>query len=111
MRRKPLGESTDFHAARAKKLLDDSWRDIERMPPTCRGGVVMAARAFANAERAQGHLASIGDRRERAEHTELYGSANRASKAAWEAVQFFASVCEAPYSKTRKQPLTSRRKR
>jgi hypothetical protein len=111
MRKKCLGAPTDFHAARAKRLLDQAWLDLERMPPTCSGGIRLAARAHGYAQRAQAHLAAIDDRREREAHTHLYGSANRASNAAQKAINFFAMVCEAPHSETRDRPLTSRRRR
>jgi hypothetical protein len=94
----------------AQHELDKAWGDLERMPPTCRGGITLAARALGYAERAQGHLASIEDPRIREEHTKIFGSANRAAQAAHETVQFFAGVCEAPGREAGERPLFSRAK-
>jgi hypothetical protein len=107
-RSRSLGSPESDHIASAKKLVDDAWLDLERMPPTCEGGITLASRAFANAQRAQAHLQSVDDRALRKKHTKLYGLANRASNAAWETITFFKTTCKAPYPKAGERPLFSR---
>jgi hypothetical protein len=105
-----LGSSEKDHARAAKSLLNDAWTDLERMPPTCRGGIVIAARALGYAQKAQSELASIDNRRRRHLLTDLYGSANYAANAAWKTINHFAGICDAPYPRTRDVPMFSRGK-
>jgi hypothetical protein len=108
MRKRPLGSFDADHVAQARHNVKEAWDALERMPPTCYGGIQTAARALAYAERAQGQLASIEDRKVREDHTEIFGAANRAAKAAHETVQFFAGVCQAPGREAGDRPLFSR---
>jgi len=105
-----LGSAEKDHTQRAKKLLQDAWTDLERMPQTCYGGILMAARAKGYVERASAHLNAIVDRATRKRINNLYGSRNYASRAIQETIQFYASVCDAPYSKVDDRPLFSRAK-
>jgi len=109
-RRFGLGSSDATHVAAAQHLVNEAWGDLERMPPTCRGGIAMAARALGSAERAKGHLDSIESGSARAENNETFGLANRASRAAHETLEFFAGTCAAPYDSTKRVPLFSRGK-
>lgn len=109
-RRARFGSSDSTHVGAAKHLVDQAWVDLERMPPTCRGGIEIASRALAHAERAKGHLDSIEDRGVREHNNEVFGMANRASNHAHETLQFFAGTCTAPYDATKRVPLFSRGK-
>lgn len=107
-RRRGLSGSDEFHVDAAKKSIDAAWLDLERMPPTCEGGIRLATRAYAAAQEAKAHLWAIDDRQA---HTELFGDANRATTAAWKTVNHFAGVCRAPNREAAKRPLFSRDRR
>lgn len=109
-RRMRFGSSDATHVAMAQRLVNDAWVDLERMPPTCRGGISVAARALGSAERAKGHLDSIEGEGTRAGNNETFGLANRASRAAHETLEFFAGACTAAYDSTKRVPLFSRGK-
>jgi hypothetical protein len=109
--RKTLAGSDDYHVAQAERLINDAWVDLERMPPTCEGGIVLSSRARANAERAAVHLQAITDREVREQHTKLFGLAHRAADAATKTVTFFSHTCKAPHREAADRPLFSRRKR
>ena len=101
-----LGLNDPDHAVQAQKSIDAAWVDLERMPPTCEGGVMLAARAYANAEKGMAHAWAITDR---AKHEKMFGLGNRALKASWETLQFFALSCKAPHGVASERPLFSRR--
>lgn len=107
-RRRHLGAAVEVHAASAKKAIDDAWLDLERMPPTCRGAITLAARALGNAERGLAHAWSIEDRQERESRSGLFASGNHAVKAAWETIQFLSATCDAPHRQAAERPLFSR---
>jgi hypothetical protein len=102
-----LGEPDDVHVAAAQHAIAEAWNDLERMPPTCYGGIRMASRALANAEKGLAHAWAISYGA-RAQHNELFGLGNKATKAAWDTIQFFGSVCEAPNRAAADRPLFSR---
>lgn len=110
MKRSRFGSSDATHVAMAQRLVNDAWADLERMPPTCRGGIEVAARALGSAERAKGHLDSIAGEGTRAGNNETFGLANRAARAANETLSFFAGACKAEYDSTKRVPLFSRGK-
>lgn len=107
-RNRGLGLSAADHLTQAKRLVNDAWNDLERLPPTCEGGINIAARALASVTEAGTHLASIEDRNTREANHELYGDKNRAGAAAWKAIQFYARTCKAPHAKASKRPLSRR---
>ena len=109
-RRFSLGSADATHVYAARDLVNKAWGDLERMPPTCRGGIEMASRALGYAERAKGHLDSIEGEGTRAGNNETFGLANRATRAANETLNFFAGTCAAPYDTTKRVPLFSRGK-
>ena len=105
-----LGSPDSTHVDAARHNVNAAWNDLERMPPTCRGGIEVASRVLGYAEKAQAHLSSIEDPSMRAANTKLFGYANLAAKAAHETVQFFAGTCEAPGRAAGERPLFSRAK-
>jgi hypothetical protein len=111
MKRRGLGGDDVDHLARAANYVQKAWLDLERMPPTCEGGIRIASRAFSYAERAQAELSAVEDRQLRARHSETFRQANSASNAAWETINFYAGICRAPYNQTRKVPMFSRRRK
>lgn len=109
-RRINLGSADATHVYAAKHLVNQAWGDLERMPPTCRGGIEMASRALGYAERAKGHLDSIEGEGTRAGSNETFGLANQATRAANATLNFFAGTCTAPYDSSKRVPLFSRGK-
>ena len=110
-KRRGLGSPDGHHASQGAKLTADAWRDLERMPPTCEGGIQLASRALANANRAQAHLQSIGGRTERERFSDVFGDANRAAHAANKTLNFFARTCKVSGRKAADRPLFSRHKK
>jgi len=110
MRRGGLGASDSDHASVGTRHINDAWRDLERMPPTCEGGIQVASQALANAQRGMAHLQAIEGEGTRAGHNEAFGLGNRATRAADETLRFFARVCKAPHGEARERPLFSRGK-
>lgn len=109
-RKRGLGSSAADHITQAKRLVNEAWNDLERLPPTCEGGISLAARALANASEAGTHLNAVENRDVRDAHHELYADKNRAGAAAWKAINFFARTCKAPHGKAAKRPLSRRLK-
>lgn len=109
-RRGGLGASDSDHAAVGRRHIDDAWMNLERMPPTCEGGIQVASRALASAERGLAHLHAIEGEGTRAGNNESFGLGNRATHAAGQTLDFFSRVCKAPYGESREVPLFSRSK-
>lgn len=109
-RRGGLGASDSDHASVAKNHINEAWRDLERMPPTCEGGIQTAARALASAERGLSHLHSIEGGGTRTENNEAFGLGNRAAQAASQTLNFFSRVCKADHRAAGERPLYSRGK-
>lgn len=109
-RQNGLGSADDIHLAEAKQEINQAWDTLERMPPTCEGGIQMASRAHALAERGIASAHSIEDRATREANTDLFGLGNRALTASWETVRFYAQTCKAPHREAADRPLFSRAK-
>ena len=109
-RSRALASPAEDHIEAATRLVHEAWVDLERMPPTCSGGIALASRAYANVREAQAHLQSVSDRKIREENSELYGLANQGGRAALETLNFFKHTCKAPHGEARERPLYSRAK-
>jgi len=109
-RRGGFGASDSDHASVGARHIADAWVDLERMPPTCEGGIQVASRALANAERGLAHLHAIEDAGARANRNDVFGLGNRAAKAADQTLTFFSRVCKALHGEARERPLFSRGK-
>jgi hypothetical protein len=109
-RRRGFGSSEATHLTQAKQLVSSAYNDLERLPPTCEGGVQVAARAYGSVREARAHLDAIETRTLRADNDDLFGMLNIADKAAWDALRFFSTTCKAPHREAAERPTTSRAK-
>ena len=115
-RRGGLGAPDSDHLQIGVNHIHHAWNDLERMPGTCEGGIQVASRALASAERGLAHLHAIEDRGMREAESKTFGLGNRATFAAGRTLDFFSRVCKAPGGEARaamfnrREPTKTRRR-
>lgn len=109
-RSRGLGSPEATHVEAAKHALKEIWTDLERMPSTCEGGIMVTTRAVERMGEARAHLNTL-TQQQRANNTDLFGQLNYVSKALHETSQFYGRSCVAPGRVAGERPLFSRSRR
>lgn len=109
-RSRGLGSSEAVHLDAAKHALKEVWTDLERMPSTCEGGIMVTARAVERMGEARAHLNTL-TQQQRADNSDLFGQLNYVSNALHETSQFYSRSCVAPGRAASERPLFSRGRR
>lgn len=109
-RSRGLGSPEASHLEAAKHALKEVWTDLERMPATCEGGIMVTTRAVERVGEARAHLNTL-TRQQRANNSDLFGQLNYVSSALHTTSQFYSRSCAAPGRAASDRPLFSRSRR